>query len=198
MNVKDYIATGILEEYCLGLLTGDEQAMVLQICKLYPGVRKELTAIENAMEKMAAIRAIAPNSDLKGKILNSLGFAEPVTRFDLADLPMADASSDYNIWLATLKHLIPPQPAENFTNHVLRQNHNLVQMLVISKIDVPEETHEDLMESLFILKGQCKCTVGKNIFILGPGDFLEIPLHLPHNVKLVSPYVAAILQHQYL
>ncbi len=198
MNVQDYIASGILEEYCLGLLSADEQAVVLKICQLYPDVKKELTAIEIAMETMAANRAIAPENDLKQKILTSLGFPDPVIKLDINNLPATHPYSNHRSWLKTLQHLIPPEPTADFFCHVLQQNESIAQMLIITKNDVPEETHNTFTESFFILKGECKCMIGENIFKLGPGDFLEIPLNEPHDIKILSPYVVAILQYQFL
>ncbi|HEY0244418.1 MAG TPA: cupin domain-containing protein [Mucilaginibacter sp.] len=198
MNVKDYIASGILEEYCLGRLSADEEAVVLQICKLFPEVKKELAAVEKAIETLAAGNAITPRHDLKQKILNSLDFSDQAVQPDLNELPLINAHSNHRSWLNLLEYLIPDEPTEDFFCHVLNQGERFAQMLVISKNDVPEETHEDLTESFFILEGECICSVGEAVFKLGPGDYLEIPLHQPHNVKLLTPYVVAVLQYQYL
>jgi len=198
MNVKEYIASGILEEYCLGLLSADEQEKVLQICKLYPEVKAEVTVIENTMEQMAAKKAITPNAGLREQILDLLGFTESADAFDINDLPPTTAYSNYSTWLKTLEHLIPAKPTEDFLCHVLRQDDRFAQMLVVTKLDVPEESHTDVKESFFILKGQCKCVVGEHTYMLGPGDFLDIPLYTKHNVQMVSPHVVAILQHQYI
>ena len=70
-------------------------------------------------------------------------------------------------------------------------------MLVVTKLDVPQEMHDDIAESFFILKGRCTCTIGDEQVTLNPGDHLDIPLHVNHDVKLESPYVIAILQHQF-
>lgn len=198
MNVKEYIDSGILEEYCTGLLTADEQEAVLKIGDLFPEVRTELLNIEKAMEKIAADNAVTPGAGLRKKILDSLGFTETAVQFDLDNLPVTDARSNHASWLTSLEHLIPEDPNEDFSWHVLRQDEQFAQMLIITKSDVPDETHDNLKESFFILKGQCKCLVGENAFMLGPGDFLEIPLNQEHNVKILTPYVVAILQYQYL
>jgi mannose-6-phosphate isomerase-like protein (cupin superfamily) len=198
MNIREYIESGVLEEYCLGLLNADEQAAVLQICALFPEVKMELTVIEQAIATMAANRAITPSDDLKQKILNSLDFSDEAIQFDLTHLPVANSHSNHKSWLKLLEHLIPSEPAGDFSSRLLRQNEGFDQMLVVTKCDVPAETHGDVIESFFILKGECQCSVGDNLLLLGPGDFLEIPLHQQHDVKLLSPYVVAILQHQYL
>jgi mannose-6-phosphate isomerase-like protein (cupin superfamily) len=70
-------------------------------------------------------------------------------------------------------------------------------MLVVTRLNVPPEIHEDLAESFFILKGQCTCTIGGRRVTLNPGDHLDIPLHVSHDITIDSPYVIAILQHQF-
>jgi len=198
MNIRAYIESGILEEYCLGLLNPDEQKIVVRVCLLYPEVKKELTLIEETIEKLAASRAITPGADNKQKILNSLGFSDQPVKYDLTNLPLTNVSSDHKSWLLSLEHLIPAEPEEDFSCHVLRQDEQFAQMLIIAKNDVPEETHDNLMESFFILKGRCTCSVGGSTVTLGPGDFLEIPLNLEHNVKMLTPHVVAILQYQFV
>jgi len=198
MNIQEYIESGVLEEYCLGLLDAGEQAVVLQLCALFPEVKNELRAIERAIEHLAVSTAVDPNPDLKQKILNSLGFPEPAISLDLDNLPETNAWSNHRSWLNTLKHLIPAVPDEDFVCHVLRQDNRFAQMLVITKKDVPKETHANMRESFFILKGECRCSIENNFFVLGPGDFLEIPLYKEHDIKITTPYVVAILQHQYI
>jgi len=68
------------------------------------------------------------------------------------------------------------------------------QVLFISKVDVEEEIHDHERESFIILEGECECHIGHDVIRLGPGGFVEIPMYTPHNVKVISPYVVAILQ----
>lgn len=198
MNVQQYIESGVLEQYCLGLLDDAEQANVVQMSLTYPAIKQELTEIEYTLEKIALINAISPKADLKQNILRALAFADQETLLDINHLPATNKYSNYQSWLNAVEHLIPAEPFDDFLCTVLRQEEHIAQMLVITKNDVPVEIHEDRTESFFILKGECICTVGDHTYKLSPGDFLEIPLHQEHDVKIQSPYVIAILQHQLL
>jgi mannose-6-phosphate isomerase-like protein (cupin superfamily) len=197
MDIQKYIESGILEMYCLGLLSEEDQAELIQMATLYPEVKAELTAVEAAFENIAASAAIEPDVAIKHRILTSLGFGEADT-LSLDALPVIDDDTDLQPWLAILAHLIPDEPTEAFTLNVIRQDDKVQQMLVTSSNDVPEEEHGDLFESLFILKGRCECTIGENIYALGPGDFIEIPLHTRHDIKLVTPWVTAVLQYRFV
>jgi mannose-6-phosphate isomerase-like protein (cupin superfamily) len=197
MNVKEYIESGVLEEYCLGWLSNEEQAFVIQMTLLYPEVKEELTRIELFMEALAKANAVdVINPDLREKILNSLGHISQ-NYLDLDNLPVINQDSDHQIWLNSLKHLIPAEPAGDMIFKPLRQNNNKVtQTLVISKINVPKETHTDVLECFLILQGECECTIGEHVFKAGPGGFIDIPLYVEHDVKILSPVVVAVLQHQ--
>ena len=191
MNIQEYIESGILEQYCLNALNEQERADMLKNCSLYPEIKEELAAIEIAFENLARSQSIAPDKKLKDQILAKLGFANTLT---LQNLPLIDAYSNYLDWLAAVEHLIPAEPFEPFFAEVLRQDEKATQTLIITQLGVPEETHKDLLESFFILKGQCTCTVGNGVFTLNAGDFLEVPLQVKHDIKIDSPYVIAILQ----
>ena len=196
MDVQKYIESGVLEEYCLGLMNEEDQAFLIQMTMLYPEVKAELNAVELATEKLAASGAIEPAGHVKQRILASLGFGE--TLLDINNLPAIDKNSDHETWLKTLAHLVPDVPKEDFTLSVIRNDDHYQQMLVVTNMDVPEEDHDDFLESFFILKGSCECAVGNELFKLSEGDFLEVPLHLKHDIKVTSPYVVAILQYQFV
>lgn len=197
MDTGKYIESGVLEEYCLGLLSEEEEAYLIQLTMLYPEVKAELTAIEIAMEKMAVLNAVEPNPSVKQKVLSAIGFnvAAPL---NINDLPVISNAGDPESWISLFSHLIPGEPSEDFVSHLIRDDEHVQQMLVISKTNVPEEEHGDMLESFFILQGRCECTVGEAFYALGPGDFIEIPLHTKHDIKLVTPHVTAVLQYRFV
>jgi mannose-6-phosphate isomerase-like protein (cupin superfamily) len=116
---------------------------------------------------------------------------------DLNNLPPTGKYSNYESWLKAVEHLLPAEPFEDFFAYVLQHNDKISQTLVVTKLNVPDEIHEDVAESFFILKGSCTCTVGRDVFTLNEGDYLDIPLHTSHDIRIDSPYVVAILQHQF-
>lgn len=71
-EVNAYIESGILELYVLGQLTVAEQQEVEEMAAKYPEVRKEISAIELAMEQYALQNAIEPSANLKAEIFSKL------------------------------------------------------------------------------------------------------------------------------
>ena len=196
MDIQHYIESGILEEYCLGQLNEQDQAYLIQMTMLYPEIKAELTAVELTFEKLAGLSAKAPVNDVKHSILASLGFTD--TALNINELPVIRQSADPQPWLNAFTHLIADEPTEAFSSHVIRQDDTAHQMLVTSNTDIAEEEHSEFFEGLFVLKGHCECTVGENLYALGPGDFIEIPLNTQHDIKLVTPFVTAVLQYRFV
>ena len=51
MIAHDYMTSGILQDYCLGLLTDEDERKVEAMCHTYPQVARELQLLRQALEK---------------------------------------------------------------------------------------------------------------------------------------------------
>jgi anti-sigma-K factor RskA len=72
LNIQDYISSGILETYLLGL-AGEEEARELeQLCQKYPEVKAALEEAENTMENYAQLHAISPPAPAKEQIWSAI------------------------------------------------------------------------------------------------------------------------------
>lgn len=193
---NEYINSGNLEQYCLDMFNPTLSNKIIELSSADPEVKKELNEIELALEQLAQSHAVEPGARLRNRVLAALNFFDE-EKIELDHLPLTGKYSNYTAWLNAVEHLLPAEPFEDFFIKELQRNEHIAQMLVVTKLDVAEEMHEELSESFFILKGQCACTVGNEVFTLNAGDHLEIPLHVSHDIKILSPYVIAILQHQF-
>lgn len=72
MNSKDYIQSGVIESYVLGLATEAERQEIEAMCRQYPEIEQALHDFEVSLEKHLLKEAINPPEDLKQKILLSL------------------------------------------------------------------------------------------------------------------------------
>ncbi len=72
MDIKDYIASGILEAYALDDLPQEERAAVEAMLAKHPELREELNSIEEGLETLAMETAIAPPADLKDSLMATL------------------------------------------------------------------------------------------------------------------------------
>lgn len=74
MNIQAYIQSGILEEYVLGTVSGQEKQEVECMSKIYPEIKEELGKLELALEGYALELQTPPPVDLKLKIFDQMDF----------------------------------------------------------------------------------------------------------------------------
>ena len=72
MNIQEYISSGVVESYVLGLLTAQERFEFEKYCESYPELKAARESFELAVEKLARENALPPPSDIKEKIWNAI------------------------------------------------------------------------------------------------------------------------------
>lgn len=87
MNTGEYISSGILESYVLGVANLEERKEVEKYASIYPEIKQELDAIEKAMNNYATEHSIEPPSYLKEKIFAKI--ADETTKTSSVNEPIA-------------------------------------------------------------------------------------------------------------
>lgn len=72
MNLKEYIASGIIESYVMGLASESESVEFEQMCAQYPELVAERRKFEESLESYAAEQAMRPPKEVKAKILKAI------------------------------------------------------------------------------------------------------------------------------
>ena len=78
MNLKDYIASGIIESYVMGLASESERAEFEQMCTRYPELVAERRKFEESLEAFASEQAERPPLEVKAKILEAIGASKRI------------------------------------------------------------------------------------------------------------------------
>lgn len=126
MNKEQFLNSGLLEQYALGLTDSEESQIVEQHLKTFPELRDELQSMQSALEQYARQYAIPPPSGLKGKILEDLDEASlnPTQRVDIEPMP---TQASWSRWLSyaalialTLGYLYKSHQT-NLANREIRQ-----------------------------------------------------------------------------
>jgi len=68
VNIQEYISSGVVESYVLGLLTAQERFEFEQLCNKHYEIKAAREAFELALEKEAMQNAVPPPPELKQKI----------------------------------------------------------------------------------------------------------------------------------
>ncbi|MBK7388512.1 MAG: anti-sigma factor [Bacteroidia bacterium] len=72
MNIKEYISSGILESYVLGLTSAEETLEIENNAALYPEIKAEIEAIQSSLNNYASTFDKAPPAALKGRIWSKI------------------------------------------------------------------------------------------------------------------------------
>ncbi|MBC7829866.1 MAG: anti-sigma factor [Chitinophagaceae bacterium] len=68
MNIQEYISSGIVESYVLGLADHEERADFDRMCAAHAEVRKARELFELSLEEQAMLNAVTPSKNIKSKI----------------------------------------------------------------------------------------------------------------------------------
>lgn len=195
MDLTAFLNSGLLELYLIGTLDQEEALLVNQMRAAHPKVAAELAMLEAFFEKEAMQRVVKPDPKFDEKMESLFLNLEIEQVMQLSAPPLITSFSDANAWLKMISPLLPKGNSGDRFEKLLRNDDKVMQALVITSEGVEEEVHENMQESFLILKGTCICTIGNETITMGPGDFMQIPLHQPHTISVVSKSVIAILQH---
>src|SRR6478672_7345414 len=99
MDLKEYILSGIVEDYCLGLLSTEENNAILQQAQMHPEIQKAIDDFMESLGQYSLDTIIHPPAQLKENvldILNNLGLEEEK---NIRQLPLLNKYSDHKNWL---------------------------------------------------------------------------------------------------
>lgn len=68
MDIGDFITSGILQDYCFGVLTVEQEKKVETMCDDYPAVAKELYLLQQTVEKYTANDSVFHRDELRMKV----------------------------------------------------------------------------------------------------------------------------------
>lgn len=193
MDMKAYISSGIIEDFCLGVLNEDENKAVLQQAQEHPEIQQEIDTFMFALEQYAT-DSFAPPVHLKNATMQLLANLAAEEEKNIQHLPMLNKHSDYKNWLRIVEPVLPETLNEKMFVRELKNDGKVTQTLIWTHIDYPDEVHEEVQECFIILKGKCRCFIEDKTIELEAGGFLEIPMYAHHNVEVLGnePVLAVV------
>lgn len=197
MTSKEYINSGILEQYVMANLDATQRAEVEKMAAQDPLIREELNIISDVLEKYALENAIQPSPVIKPFLMAVIDYSERIKNGELVSTPPLlhekSVAEDYAQWL----NRPDLQPGDEYVDDVLAKiiayTPEMVTAIVWIKKEAPGEIHDDEHERFLILEGTCDIIVGSSTNHLVPGDYFAIPLHENHKVKVTSSFPCKVI-----
>ena len=190
MTSKQYIDSGILETYVMGMASHSEQEEVEMMAAANPDIRQEIDAISDAMENYAMAHAMTPSTTIKPFLMAIIDYSERMKAGEQLSFPPFlnpdSKTEEFDTWLNRPDFDFPGSDKDNITAKIIAHTHEMTTAVVWIKQDSPWEIHDKELESFLIIEGSCDIIVGDKSNHLVSGDYFTIPLHESHMVKVTS------------
>ncbi|MCW3076014.1 MAG: hypothetical protein JWO32_623 [Bacteroidetes bacterium] len=186
-DLKAYIESGILELYVLGIASNEEVKEIELLAKIHPEIKNEIEAITTALRNEAKEKVSKPNATIKPMVRAILDFHERLKNGErIQTVPLLNENSkpsDYTNWLHRVDMVADDS---DIYAKLLGVTPEAVTAIVWMKYGSPPETHAKEYERFLILQGTCDIVIDEKPFSLVPGNYMSIPLHSTHYVKVTS------------
>jgi mannose-6-phosphate isomerase-like protein (cupin superfamily) len=189
MDIKEYIASGILEQYVLGTISAEELLVVEQMAANHLEIKEEILSISYVLEKLAIENAIAPDATIKPFIMASIDFMERMESGEQPSFPpiLSETSRliDFASWI-NRDDMVLPSDAGDLYAKIIGYTPEATTAIAWIKGNAPVETHDIKYEKFLIIEGTCDIVVEDKVYQLVAGDYFAIPLHKSHQVRVTS------------
>lgn len=188
-KVSEYIQSGMIESYVLGLATPSEAREVEEMAMANDEVRAAIDEFREILEQQALSNAIPPDPIVKPMVLATINYIDRIEKGEpLSFPPLLNEGSqitDYSEWLQRQDMVLPSEAADVFAR-IIAYTPKITTAILWIKNMAPAEAHTDEIEKFLIVEGTCEIIIEKDIYRLAPGDFFQIPLFKSHMVKVTS------------
>ncbi len=169
-----------------------------------PPIATDLDKTEAALLAFAALHAVKPPLSMRDKILGNLQklktLEETRQPFTLDNLPLLTPDANWLDWEEVVKGIEPTADFDDVYLHLLENNDRRELNLAWVKTEVPEEVHDDVLESFILLEGTCECHIfdaqgNCRVVKMRQGDYISFKIGEVHDIEITSLKPAkAILQ----
>ncbi len=188
-TVGEYIASGILELYVLGLTDSSTNKHIYELTQTHSALLQEIERIELSIIE-GTHTAKSPSANAKAFVLATIDYTERLKNGELPQEPPLlnsnSKASDYEQWLSRADMTLPENAGDTY-GKIIGYNSNAITLISWLKIGSPHEVHTNELERFLIIEGTCDIAFDTGVVHhLKAGDFLEIPLHIGHTLTVTS------------
>jgi len=198
MDIDAYIASGILENYCLGFCSPEENTLIEKYAGIYPGIKTEIEKIRASLEEYFIANEIKPSPAVKTAVM--LSVYRQVAAENTGYAPLIDDAMDKGIltaWIASIQIDTVTEDFENLFITELPSTSLVTNFIVHAKSGHEAEKHEDFVEYLYVVRGSCIMDFEGELRSYQEGDIIHIKPHINHTATVTSAQpMIALVQRQ--
>ena len=196
-TIENYINSGILELYVMGLTTDAESLEIKNLTDKNTEIQLEIDAIADALQIYASNSAPAVlDPGVKALTMGTIDYTDRLQSGEpFCIAPTLNKNSkiaDFQTWLDK-PELNTYNPDDEINAKIISASPEVLTSIIWLKNGAPIEIHDKEYEHFLILEGTCNITIGEEVHSLVPGNYLSIPLYIGHSVKVTSDFPCKIL-----
>ncbi len=189
LSIEQYINSGILEQYVLGLTTTEESIEVTNYAKQFIEIQKEIEEIETALQLQSLASFAKPNIATKAFLLATIDYTERLKNGEIVLTPPIlnehSTIKDFDKWLKRPDMFLPENSDELF-GKIICANEQATTVIAWLKSYAPSEVHDNEYERFLIIEGSCEIIIENKIHTLSIGNYMQIPLGAQHHLNITS------------
>lgn len=197
-DISEYVESGIIEAYVLGMTDPEEARQIEDLAIAHPEIHQAINSFSDALERQATANAVQPDPLIKPLLMATVDFISRMQKGETPSFPpelhQSSTLADYAEWLNRPDFILPADFTDIYAK-IIGYTPRITTAIVWIKEMAPQEVHHNEFERFLIVEGSCTITIAEDVHYLTAGDFLSIPLHKNHFVKVTSDIPCkAILQ----
>jgi mannose-6-phosphate isomerase-like protein (cupin superfamily) len=193
MDLKTFLQSGIIESFCLGISSDEENLLVKTMRDVYPEINREIEKV--------SVGLAGPAPELR-KVKKSL--VRTIYKAEAGEnkkyIPLMDEITDTNGLLTFAKEnniSESPEPYDIGFMMPLLSTKEIKNYAAWLRHEMPEEIHEGINEYIFILKGSCRMIIEGEEQDYTAGQLMLIPPDVRHRAIVTSAEpMLALVQRQ--
>jgi mannose-6-phosphate isomerase-like protein (cupin superfamily) len=195
-TIQEYINSGVLELYVLGMTTEEENIEIAELAVENIEIKNEIEAIENALQYTAETVAPEISPATKAMVIATIDYTERLKNGEEYIVPpLLNENSkieDYQTWIDR-ENMQVSEDYDTIDAKIISASPEAATIIVWLKHGAPIEVHDKEYEHFLIVEGSCTITIGNDVHNLMPGDYLSIPLYIGHSVEVTSELACKII-----
>jgi quercetin dioxygenase-like cupin family protein len=198
MDITEYINSGILDLYVLGLTSDEENLQITALARSNSMIADEIDKLSEQLLQISGAAVDAVNPTVEPMVLAVINYTQRLqsgeAHWIAPELSASSTPQEFSSWTGRTDFTLPPhEPPVHI--RIMSHTPEATTAVVWLKHGSPAEKHDDQYERFLVLEGTCDIKIDGAVHSLSPGDFLQIPLHLSHEVEVTSAnYCKVILQ----
>ncbi|RYE22904.1 MAG: cupin domain-containing protein [Sphingobacteriales bacterium] len=198
MTAAEFIQSGLIETYCLGFTSAEENTVVEQMAAAHPEVKQEIERVRNSFGEFIKKRKMQPSASVKTAIMNTIYSQQVAIKNEW--VPLMNETVDFSRFYKAAQANMLQAPTEDFENLFVKELPSTIEILnfaVWAKKGHEEEMHDDRNEYIAILDGGCDMYMEGKIISYSKGQVIAIPTGIPHHAVITSQQpMFALVQRQ--